>query len=87
MSDPVAVDPEEALVAAVSSCDMPWFLDPARAAGFMLSSCTDGKLLSIVSRKRMHEVIDEDFFGRVGKVAAQTFDCEKHVFGIPRQRC
>ena len=61
-------------------------LDPARAAGLMLSSCTDGKLLSIVSRKRMHEVMDEDFFGRVGKVAAQTFDCEKHVFDSPRQR-
>ena len=41
LSDPAAVDPGEALVAAVSSCHMLWFLDAARAAGLMLSSYTD----------------------------------------------
>ena len=33
-SDPAGVDPEEALVAAVSSCHMLWFLDLAKRAGF-----------------------------------------------------
>jgi len=41
LSDPAAVDPEEALVAAVSSCHMLWFLDLARRAGFDLASYVD----------------------------------------------
>ena len=32
-SDPSAVDPEEAFVAAIASCHMLWFLDRARRAG------------------------------------------------------
>ncbi len=32
-SDPGAIDPEEAFVAAISSCHMLWFLDLARQAG------------------------------------------------------
>ncbi len=40
-SDETAVDPEEAFVAAVSSCHMLWFLDLARRAGFVLASYTD----------------------------------------------
>ena len=41
MSDPAGVDPEEALVASVSSCHMLWFLDLARRAGFDLASYVD----------------------------------------------
>lgn len=41
LSDPAAVDPEEALVAAVSSCHMLWFLDLARRGGFDLASYVD----------------------------------------------
>ncbi len=33
MSDPAAVDPEEALIASVSSCHMLWFLSLAQDAG------------------------------------------------------
>ena len=55
LSDPFGVDPEEALVAAVSSCHMLWFLDLARRAGFAVASyedeaegalekCADGKV-------------------------------------------
>ncbi|MEO1536932.1 MAG: OsmC family protein [Pseudomonadota bacterium] len=40
-ADATAVDPEEAFVAAVSSCHMLWFLDLARQAGFELESYTD----------------------------------------------
>lgn len=34
LSDPAAVDPEEAFLASISSCHMMWFLDFARQAGF-----------------------------------------------------
>ena len=55
LSDAFGVDPEEALVAAVSSCHMLWFLDLARRAGHVLASyeddadgtlekCADGKV-------------------------------------------
>lgn len=36
-----AADPEELLVAALSSCHMLWFLDLARRAGFVLNSYED----------------------------------------------
>jgi organic hydroperoxide reductase OsmC/OhrA len=42
LSDPAAVDPEEALVAAVSSCHMLWFLDIAARRGFVIESYEDG---------------------------------------------
>lgn len=41
LSDPAAVDPEEALVASVSSCHMLWFLALAQAAGFDIASYVD----------------------------------------------
>lgn len=41
MSDPFGVDPEEALVAAASSCHMLWFLDLARRGGFDVESYLD----------------------------------------------
>jgi len=40
-SDPAAVDPEEALVASVSSCHMLWFLSLAAAEGFVVDSYQD----------------------------------------------
>jgi organic hydroperoxide reductase OsmC/OhrA len=40
-SDPAAVDPEELLVASLSSCHMLWFLDYARHAGVDVMSYTD----------------------------------------------
>lgn len=41
MSDPAGVDPEEALVASVSSCHMLWFLSLAQGAGFAIDSYSD----------------------------------------------
>ena len=38
MSDPAAVDPEEALVAAASSCHMLFFLSFAAQRGFVVDS-------------------------------------------------
>lgn len=40
-SDPAGVDPEEALVASVSSCHMLWFLALAQKAGFDVASYRD----------------------------------------------
>ena len=40
-SDPAGVDPEEALVASLSSCHMLFFLDFARAGGFAVESYED----------------------------------------------
>jgi organic hydroperoxide reductase OsmC/OhrA len=41
MSDPAAVDPEEALVAALSSCHMLFFLSIAAQRGFVVDSYVD----------------------------------------------
>lgn len=41
MSSAEAVDPEEALVASLSSCHMLWFLSIARKKGFVVSSYSD----------------------------------------------
>lgn len=40
-SDPAAVDPEEAFVAALSSCHMLWFLDLAAQAGHVVEDYED----------------------------------------------
>lgn len=40
-SDPSAVDPEEALVAAVSACHMLWFLSVARKQGLTVMAYED----------------------------------------------
>jgi organic hydroperoxide reductase OsmC/OhrA len=44
MSDPAAVDPEEALVAAASSCHMLFFLSLAAQGGFVVDSYRDHAL-------------------------------------------
>jgi organic hydroperoxide reductase OsmC/OhrA len=41
MSDPAAVDPEEALIASAASCHMLWFLSLAQAEGHVVSSYSD----------------------------------------------
>jgi organic hydroperoxide reductase OsmC/OhrA len=41
LSDPAAVDPEEAYVAAIASCHLLWFLDVARGAGLVVDGYVD----------------------------------------------
>lgn len=41
LSDPAAVDPEEALVAATSSCHMLWFLSLAAEQGYVVDGYRD----------------------------------------------
>ena len=43
-SDPAAVDPEEAYVAALSSCHMLWFMDFASRAGYRLNHYADAEV-------------------------------------------
>ena len=40
-TDPAAVDPEEAFVAAISACHMLWFLDLARRDGLTVAAYAD----------------------------------------------
>jgi organic hydroperoxide reductase OsmC/OhrA len=40
-SDPSAVDPEEGLIASLSSCHLLWFLDLAAQAGFVVEGYED----------------------------------------------
>ena len=44
LSDPAGVDPEEALVASVSSCHMLWFLHLARDSGLDVAAYRDEAL-------------------------------------------
>lgn len=41
LSDPAAIDPEEAFVASLSACHMLWFLDLARQAGLTVRRYRD----------------------------------------------
>ena len=44
LSDPTAVDPEEAFVATLSSCHMLWFLSIAAKRGFVVDSYVDNAI-------------------------------------------
>jgi organic hydroperoxide reductase OsmC/OhrA len=59
--DPACVDPEEALVAAISSCHMLTFLDVARRAGFVVLSYDDAAVGSMERNEAgvpwVHEVV------------------------------
>lgn len=54
LSDPAAVDPEEAYIAAISSCHMLWFLSLAARRGFVIDSYED----------RAKGIMEEDETGR-----------------------
>ena len=41
LSDPVAVDPEEAFVASIAACHMLWFLSLAAAGGYVVETYRD----------------------------------------------
>ena len=60
MSDPGAVDPEEAFVASLSSCHMLWFLDIASRAGYAVQSyddAADGRMGRNGAGKRVVDVV------------------------------
>jgi organic hydroperoxide reductase OsmC/OhrA len=60
MSDAGAVDPEEAFVAALSSCHMLWFLDIASRAGWAVESyedAADGRMARNAAGKLVVDVV------------------------------
>src|SRR5471030_609576 len=60
MSDARAVDPEEAFVAALSSCHMLWFLDIASRAGFAVDryeDAADGRMGRNAAGKLVVDVV------------------------------
>ncbi len=56
-SDAAAVDPEEAYVAALSSCHMLWFMDFASRAGFRLNSYTDAAVGTMAKNEQGQLVV------------------------------
>lgn len=56
-SDAMAVDPEEAYVAALSSCHMLWFLDLASRAGFRLDRYTDAAVGTMAQNEQGQLVV------------------------------
>ena len=56
-SDAAAVDPEEAYVAALSSCHMLWFMDLASRAGYRLNSYTDAAVGTMAKNEQGQLVV------------------------------
>lgn len=52
LSDPAAVDPEEAYIASISSCHMLWFLSIAAARGFVVDSYEDEAVGTMTRNER-----------------------------------
>jgi organic hydroperoxide reductase OsmC/OhrA len=52
MSDPAAIDPEEAFVASIASCHMLTFLHLARVAGFQVASYDDAAVGEMTKNER-----------------------------------
>ncbi len=75
-SDPFGVDPEEALVAAVSSCHMLWFLSLAQGQGFDVESYDDdaaGEMGRIGPGKfALTRIVLRPAIGFVGKVPSES---------------
>ena len=59
MSDPSAVDPEEAFVASISSCHMLWFLSIAAKAGFVVDRYQDDAVGTLAKDDRGKMAITE----------------------------
>ncbi|MGE5478195.1 MAG: OsmC family protein [Bacteroidales bacterium] len=58
-SDPTAIDPEEAFIAAISSCHMLWFLSIAARRGFVVESYTDHATATLAANAAGKQAITE----------------------------
>jgi organic hydroperoxide reductase OsmC/OhrA len=52
LSDPAAVDPEEAYIASIASCHMLWFLSVAAAHGYVVDSYEDAAVGRMAQNER-----------------------------------
>jgi organic hydroperoxide reductase OsmC/OhrA len=59
LTDPSAVDPEEAFVAALASCHMLWFLDVAARQGLVVDRYSDSATGTLGRDAEGHEAITE----------------------------
>jgi organic hydroperoxide reductase OsmC/OhrA len=57
LSDPAGVDPEEAYVAALSSCHMLWFLSIAAREGYVVSAYRDAAQGTMATNEAGKEVV------------------------------
>jgi organic hydroperoxide reductase OsmC/OhrA len=62
LSEPSAVDPEEAYVAALSSCHMLWFLNLAGEAGYVVDSYVDQAEGLMAKNEHLHHAAHESCF-------------------------
>jgi len=89
-SDPAAVDPEEALVASVSSCHMLWFLSLAAAEGYVVDSYQDAAEAQMgpigFGRKGITDIVlhPQVVFSGERQPDARAFDALHHV---AHERC
>jgi organic hydroperoxide reductase OsmC/OhrA len=90
-SDPAGVDPEEALVAAVSSCHMLWFLSLAAEAGLVVDAYEDaaqgvlGKFAD--GRRGITEVTLRPEVTLSGNTRAVDDDAIAHLHHAAHERC
>jgi organic hydroperoxide reductase OsmC/OhrA len=56
-SDPAAVDPEEAYIAALSSCHMLWFLSIAAQEGYVIAAYRDEAIGTMAKNEAGKEVV------------------------------
>jgi organic hydroperoxide reductase OsmC/OhrA len=83
-SDPAAVDPEEALVAAAASCHMLWFLSLAAERGYVVDSYGDaaeGCMGSFDGRPAITEIVlrPDVLFSRAQEPDAQAVEALHHA--------
>ena len=89
-SDPSAVDPEEAFVAALSSCHMLWFLSIAAEAGFVVEAYVD-KATGILSRDEhgKQAITQVALFPHVTFKSGSAPSMEKHhiIHDLAHEKC
>ena len=89
-SDPAAVDPEEAFVAAIASCHMLWFLSLAAAAGYVVEHYEDaatGTLARIAPQRQA--IIEVVLRPRIAFGAAHAPDADRlaALHAAAHERC
>ena len=72
LSEPNAIDPEEAFTASISSCHMLFFLDYAAQAGFVVDSYDDTAVATFG-----RNAAGKEFIARVGLAPRVTFSGDR----------
>lgn len=78
-SDPAAVDPEEAFVAALSSCHLLWFLDLACRAGWVVDDYRDAAVGTMARNAEGKLAMTEVVLRPVVRFAGRAPDAAEHA--------